>query len=113
MKSEFMTRYFGNDKTINEFVIRLITYGRRDVALEVNNAIRILGVPAPDKVSSFIEKVEKKYNIYTYKYGQPWQAPAAHQHEARASDQHDTEAEEQRDNQAKTGIIGFVSRNIL
>jgi DnaJ domain len=66
IKSEYMTRYFGNNETINEFVIRLITSGRRDIALEINNAIRILGVPAPDMVSSFLEKVRKKYNIDTY-----------------------------------------------
>jgi hypothetical protein len=50
MKNEYMTRYFGNNEIINEFVFRLITSGRRDVALEMNNAIRVLGVPAPDMV---------------------------------------------------------------
>ncbi len=68
MKNEYMTRYFGNNERINQFVIRLITSGRRDVALEINNAIRILGVPAPDAVSSFLEKIRKKYNIDMYRY---------------------------------------------
>lgn len=119
MKSEYMTRYFGNNERINEFVIRLITSGRRDVALEINNAIRILGVPAPDMVSSFLEKVRKKYDINSYgqptTYGQPYGQPrtAAHQHEAKAADQPDTEAAEQHDNQAKTDRGGNVAVPIL
>ena len=79
MKHEYMTRYFGNNETINEFVIRLITSGRRDVALEINNAIRILGVPAPDLVPSFLEKVRKKYDINPHGFPNRYQQNAHEQ----------------------------------
>jgi hypothetical protein len=124
MKHEYMIRYFGNNEKINEFVIRLITSGRRDVALEINNAIRILGVPAPDMVSSFLEKVRKKYDInpngQPNTYGQPYEQPRtdwqpnsykqprgeprtdwqSYKQPRTAADQHETKAADQHDTEA-------------
>jgi curved DNA-binding protein CbpA len=108
MCKEYMTRYFGNNERIKEFVFKLIASGRRDVALEINNAIRVLGVPAPHMVSPFLEKVRKKYDINPYgqpsTHGQPYEQPrtAADQHKTKAADPHYTEAAEQHDNQPKT-----------
>jgi hypothetical protein len=135
MKHEYMTRYFGNNERINEFVIRLITSGRRDVALEINNAIRILGVPAPDMVSSFLEKVRKKYDInpqgfpnrYEQSHGEPrtdWQSYAQPRGEPRtdwqsykqprtAAEQHETKAADQDDNQPGTHNLRDAIRLVI
>jgi hypothetical protein len=66
MKSEYMGRYFGDNEDIHEFVMHLFTRQRRDIALEINNAIRILGVPDSDNVAKFLERIREKYKVDEY-----------------------------------------------
>jgi DnaJ domain len=118
MKNEYMNRYFGNNESIKEFVMNLITSGRRDAALEINNAIRILGVPAPDMTSSFLEKVMKKYDINPYGYPNTYRQPhtPAHQHEAKAAEQHAAEqhnADAKQHDQPKADRRGFIVASII
>ena len=58
LRSGFLRRYFGTSTQIHEFVVDALLADRRDVALEVNRAIRILGSPSDAQTGSFIEKVE-------------------------------------------------------
>jgi len=59
LKRQFLEGYFGTDATIHKFVLRALKEKRRDVALEVNRAIKILGTPNTDQVAEFLDAVSK------------------------------------------------------
>jgi hypothetical protein len=55
IETEFFQRHFGYNKDIHTFVRSALLEGRRDVAQEVNRAIKILGTP--DEPDGFIRRV--------------------------------------------------------
>ena len=69
LRREFLKQYFGSNEDIHRFVLRAISQGRKDVALEVNRAIGVLGTPADKNVRSFLGQVREKHN-----WDRGWQA---------------------------------------
>ena len=63
LKSEYLKHYFGNNDKIQKFACQMLLQRRRDVALELNNIIRVLGTPADNKISSLITNISVKYNL--------------------------------------------------
>jgi hypothetical protein len=54
MIAEYLRQYFGTNETVQQFVLRAVQAGRKDVALEVNRAIRALGTPKRHQVENFL-----------------------------------------------------------
>jgi len=67
LRSEYLKRYFGSNERIQEFVISMLKVKRRDVALEINNVIRVLGTPSENNIDKFLIKIIEKFpNITKY-----------------------------------------------
>jgi len=64
LKAEFLTRYFGNNSKIQRFVELCLDNNRRDVALEINKAIKIVGSPSKKEEDRFLSLFKKKFNFY-------------------------------------------------
>ena len=64
IKEEFLKRYFGSNRKVHEFVELAIQQNRRDVALEVNKAVKILGSPSRQEVEKFINIIKKKFDFF-------------------------------------------------
>lgn len=61
LEAEFLLRFFGDSTVIHDFVRKILIKGRRDVAGELNKAIRIMGSPKNDtQAKSFINTARKK-----------------------------------------------------
>lgn len=60
MKEEFLHRYFGDNMIIHSFVVGALNEGRRDVAIEVNNAISMVGNPNSSNVADFLAAVRQQ-----------------------------------------------------
>ena len=58
-----MKRYFGSNKKIQHFAYQMLRDNRRDVALEINNVIRVLGTPADENIDTFLLKLIGKFSI--------------------------------------------------
>jgi len=63
LRSEYLKRYFGSNERIQKFVITMLKDKRRDVALEINNVIRVLGTPSEENLDNFLSKILRKFNI--------------------------------------------------
>ena len=59
LERQFLETYFGTDFAIHKFVLKALGEGRRDVALEVNQAIKVLGTPTADHVTEFLNMVRR------------------------------------------------------
>ena len=66
LKSEYIKRYFGSNKKIQDFAFQMLRDNRRDVALEINNVIRVLGTPSDNKIDIFLAKIADKFSIKKY-----------------------------------------------
>ena len=66
LKSEYMKRYFGSNKKIQHFAYQMLRDNRRDVALEINNVIRVLGTPKDENIDTFLLKIKNKYSVNRY-----------------------------------------------
>ena len=64
LRSEYLKRYFGTNERIQKFALRMLNEKRRDVALEINNYIRVLGTPNEEKAISFLNIMLDKFNIF-------------------------------------------------
>ena len=69
LKTEFLKRYFGSNVFIHTFVLDAISEGRKDVALEVNRAIKVLGTPAAERVPQFLDQVR---NLCKWRFKTQW-----------------------------------------
>jgi len=58
LTKEFFERYFGSDQEFLVFATMIVDIGRKDIALELNTAIRVLGEKASDQI---INQTCKKY----------------------------------------------------
>lgn len=63
LKSEYLKRYFGSNEKIQKFAFKMLLQKRRDVALELNNIIRIVGNPSDNKILSIIMNISNKFNL--------------------------------------------------
>ena len=54
--SEYLTRYFGSHPTVQSFAKEALLHGRRDVALELNQAIKTLGTP--ENTDRFLAQIQ-------------------------------------------------------
>lgn len=59
LRRQFMERYFGTNTTIHDFVLDALRARRRDVALEVNRAIKVVGSPSAEDTTKFIATVRQ------------------------------------------------------
>jgi curved DNA-binding protein CbpA len=59
IESEFFQRYFGHNPSIHKFVRSALLEGRRDVAQEVNRAIKVFGTPGGPNGTPFIKRVQE------------------------------------------------------
>ena len=65
LEQEFLKTYFGSNSSIHEFVLKLLSDDQRQIALEVNKAIKILGTPSPDQTDHFIRVILDKFPAYS------------------------------------------------
>jgi curved DNA-binding protein CbpA len=59
LRQQFLERYFGSNKAVHDFVVSALHANRRDVAAEVNRAIKVLGAPTAEATQQFIETVRR------------------------------------------------------
>ena len=57
MRAEFLTRHFGNNKAVQEFVLEALKANRRDVAREVSRTVKRFGPPV--YVKNFIWRISR------------------------------------------------------
>lgn len=57
LRHQFLERYFGSNPDVQEFAAEALRRKRRDVALEINQAVKFLGSPRPAETDQFIETV--------------------------------------------------------
>jgi curved DNA-binding protein CbpA len=62
MKQNFLTQFFGSNKSVHEYALYLISLKRKDVLLELSRAIKVMGSGESNKI---IERLSKRYNIIT------------------------------------------------
>lgn len=62
LRHQFLERYFGSNPHVQEFAAEALRRQRRDVALEINQAIKFLGSPRPAETDQFIETVKRVTN---------------------------------------------------
>ena len=70
MENEFLERYFGTNSKIHDYVRDALLEGRRDVAQEVNRAIKVLGTPDEPAIEHFIEQVASQAAIRRLRPGE-------------------------------------------
>jgi hypothetical protein len=58
LRHQFLERYFGSNPAVQEFAVEALRRRRRDVALEINQAVKYLGSPRPADTDQFIETVK-------------------------------------------------------
>ena len=64
MYEEFIERYFGENKAINEYAKKLIFLKEKKALAELNKVVRILGVNKSfEKTEEVIFKIEKRFNL--------------------------------------------------
>lgn len=59
LRLQFMERYFGTNTAIYDFVLDALRARRRDVAIEVNRAIKVVGSPNVGDTATFIATVRQ------------------------------------------------------
>lgn len=59
MRQQFLERYFGSNLVVHDFVVKALIANRRDVALEVNRAIKVVGNPSDLTAQRFLQTVRK------------------------------------------------------
>jgi len=62
LKEGFLKRYFGNNRKIHDFAEEALSRSRRDVALGINKAIKVLGSPSDGEVYKIINLIKAKHN---------------------------------------------------
>jgi len=64
MYEEFIERYFGENKAINEYAKKLIFLKEKKALAELNKVVRILGINKSfEKTDEVVFKIERKYNL--------------------------------------------------
>jgi len=64
MYEEFIERYFGENKAINEYAKKLIFLKEKKALAELNKVVRILGINKSfEKTDEVVFKIENKYNL--------------------------------------------------
>jgi curved DNA-binding protein CbpA len=64
METDFLTQFFGTTKKLHEFAKEFINQGRKDILLELNRVVKVLGDSAPNEI---IRRLEGKFNLPTRK----------------------------------------------
>jgi hypothetical protein len=67
LRKEFLLRYFGNNSAVHELVEIALIKERRDIALEVNKAIKIMGSPSKKEEEYFIDVIRNKFDFGSWK----------------------------------------------
>jgi len=62
MKLEFLTQFFGRNKDAHEYAMHLIKVGRKDILLELNKAIKVIG---SEQTHSILQKLSEKHGVLT------------------------------------------------
>ena len=62
LRHQFLERYFGSNLDVQEFAAEALRRKRRDVAFEINQAIKFLGSPRQAETAQFIETVKRVTN---------------------------------------------------
>ena len=62
LRHQFLERYFGSNLNVQEFAVEALRRKRRDVALEINQAVKALGSPRAAETDQFIETVKRVTN---------------------------------------------------
>ena len=67
MYEEFIERYFGENKAINEYAKKLIFLKEKKALAELNKVVRILGINKSfEKTEEVIFKIEKRFNLGSF-----------------------------------------------
>ena len=72
-EKEFLTRFFGEGKVVQEFALELIRTGRKDVLLELNGAIKVVGLDHSDRV---VKQLREKFGIHDSQASATTQEPS-------------------------------------
>ena len=59
LQKQFLERFFGTNQEVHDFVLRALWSNRRDVAVEVNRAIKVLGTPDSTAAHAFLYTVRR------------------------------------------------------
>jgi curved DNA-binding protein CbpA len=59
LRHQFLEHYFGSNPDVQEFAVEALRRKRRDVALEINQAVKFLGSPRPAEADQFIETIKR------------------------------------------------------
>ena len=59
LRHQFLERHFGSNPDVQAFAVEALRRKRRDVAHEINQAVRFLGSPRPADTDEFIETVKR------------------------------------------------------
>lgn len=102
LKAQFLERYFGTNAAVQEFATEALKMSRRDVALEINKAIKVLGSPRQADAANFIETVKR---VTKWGNQSPPSRPSDHGAEARA----ETNASAQRDAERSWSTVDWVT----
>lgn len=86
MKQQFLQRYFGSNPVVHDFVVKALIADRRDVALEVNKAIKVVGDPPELTAQKFLQIV-RKVTEWDEGGGTRPPGPSAKAHDGRAAAQ--------------------------
>lgn len=63
LQKEFLKTYFGSNEKLHPFVLSLIQSNSKAALLEINNYIRVIGVPPDNGVANLIDAIKNKFNI--------------------------------------------------
>ena len=72
MEKEFLTRFFGESEVAHEFALKLISMDRKDVLLELNRAIKVVGLDHSDRV---VKQLCEKFDLKAPQASAATQAP--------------------------------------
>lgn len=62
LEKAFLTDFFGSSSATHEFALHLIEEGRKDILLELNQGIKVIG---SEGVSRVVVRLREKYNLMT------------------------------------------------
>jgi len=66
LQKEFLKTYFGTNEKLYPFVLFLIQSNSKNALLEINNYIRVIGVPPDSELDTFIAALIKKFGIQNF-----------------------------------------------
>jgi len=118
LKYEYLSRYFGKNFTLHEYVIKLLKSKNKDAALEINHLIRVTGEPTAKEIPELISKINIKYKIDNAsnersKEETKKQKPTKESHEAESSSNETNNTNVKKDPDGLADFFGVIGALLL